>query len=106
MDDTEIEGKEIDLATLKQGIADMLGCDDCDDLTTFDTGELLFLVTATQAATDLLINELESRGEIDSFEGSPMIPYHADHIVECVLSTRSGRRGWRSLNPDADRRPS
>jgi hypothetical protein len=38
----------------------------------------------------LCLNEIEERGELTFYLGSPIVPYHCDHMVETIL-TRGGR---------------
>lgn len=52
----------------------------------FSFDRLLHLITLTQHATDILLNEIERRGELTFFHGAPMIPYESDYFVETVLT--------------------
>jgi hypothetical protein len=60
------------------------------DLRSLSLEKLLHLMTVTQFITDLCLNEVERRGELDWMEGSPVVPYHAEHGVETALM----RRDW------------
>ena len=53
--------------------------------------QLYRLMTVTQFVTDLCINEVERRGELEFLDGVPVIPYCADHMVPTIL-TREGHR--------------
>lgn len=44
------------------------------------------LITISQYVTDLCLNELEGRDELELFMGSPMVPYCSDHGVETILT--------------------
>jgi hypothetical protein len=44
------------------------------------------LMTITQYVTDLCINEIEDRGELTFFHGSPIIPYQSEHVVQTILT--------------------
>jgi hypothetical protein len=45
------------------------------------------LITLTQHATDLLLNEIERRGELTfSEDGVPILPYISDYGVETILT--------------------
>jgi len=46
------------------------------------------LMTITQHVTDLCLNEIERRGQLIFLDGSPVVPYCSDYMVETVL-TRS-----------------
>jgi hypothetical protein len=46
-------------------------------------------MTVTQFVTYLCLNQIERRGELQWRDGAPLVPYHADHFVETVL-TRPG----------------
>jgi hypothetical protein len=46
------------------------------------------LMTITQHVTDLCLNEIERRGQLRFLDGSPVVPYCSDYMVETVL-TRS-----------------
>jgi hypothetical protein len=48
------------------------------------------LMTITQHVTDLCLNEIERRGELTFLDGSPLVPYQCDYMVETVL-TRTPR---------------
>jgi hypothetical protein len=57
------------------------------NLTTLPLSRLLHLITVTQHATDLLLNEIERRGELTFGEDSIVIvPYASDYRVETVLT--------------------
>jgi hypothetical protein len=48
--------------------------------------QLLKLMTVTQYVTDLCLNEIEYRGELTFHEGSVVVPYMSEHMVETVLT--------------------
>jgi len=64
--------------------AELLG----GDVAGIPLDRLYHLITLAQHATDLLLNEIERRGEICYVEGRPIVPYLADYSVETIL-TRS-----------------
>jgi hypothetical protein len=47
---------------------------------------LRLLITASQYCTDLLLNEIERRGELTIHDGLVIVPYHCDHVVPTVLN--------------------
>jgi hypothetical protein len=47
------------------------------------------LITMSQYCTDVLLNEIESRGNLTFRDGMVIVPYHSDHVVETIL-TRGG----------------
>ena len=63
---------------------ELLGCE--PEQMTLD--RLLHLITLTQHATDLLLNEIEERGELTFHrdDGAPIIPYMSDHFVHTILT--------------------
>ena len=77
---------------LTTATAELLGG---DDLTTMTSDRLLHLITLTQHGTDLLLNEIERRGELTFVpyplgewqEGlAPVVPYMSDYFVETILT--------------------
>lgn len=48
--------------------------------------QLQRLITITQHVTDLCLNEIEERGELTFLDGSPMVPYQSEYMVETVLT--------------------
>ena len=44
------------------------------------------LITITQHVTDLCLNEIERRGELTFLDGSPLVPYQCEYMVETVLT--------------------
>jgi hypothetical protein len=47
--------------------------------------ELFRLITATQHACDILLNEIERRGELSFNRGGAIMPYCSDYVVETVM---------------------
>lgn len=60
------------------------------DVGALTTDRLTHLITITQYTTDLILNELERRGEIQMIDGSPSIPYESDHVIPTILT----RHNW------------
>ncbi len=56
------------------------------DITTFTIERLYHLITVTQHTTDLLLNEIERRGELTITNGVPELPYESEYMVETVLT--------------------
>jgi len=48
--------------------------------------KIMRLMTITQYVTDICLNEIERRGELQSHEGMTVVPYVADHGVETILT--------------------
>jgi hypothetical protein len=48
--------------------------------------EIYRIMTITQYVTDLCINEIERRGELDCAGDFPMIPYCSDFGVQTILT--------------------
>ena len=70
---------------LTTATAELLGGDVAD----MSLDRLRHLITLTQHATDLLLNEIERRGELTFFDGEvPIVPYMSDYGVETVLTRR------------------
>lgn len=68
---------------LETATAELLG----GEVKDFPFDRILHLITVTQHATDLLLNEIERRGELGSSEnGMVMVPYMSDHAVETILT--------------------
>ena len=69
---------------LQSTTADLLG----GDVTGFDLERLWHLITITQHATNLLLNEIERRGELTVMpeDGTPIVPYMSDYMVETILT--------------------
>jgi hypothetical protein len=70
---------------LETAVGELLGGD-----IRFDLDRLYHLITLTQHATDLLLNEIERRGELDFVDGMPIVPYLSNHLVETVLTREEG----------------
>jgi hypothetical protein len=62
--------------------AELLG----GDVAAMSLDRLYHLITLTQHATDVLLNEIERRGGIYYLEGMPVVPYLADYSVETILT--------------------
>jgi hypothetical protein len=62
--------------------AELLG----GDVAGISLDRLYHLITLTQHATDVLLNEIERRGEIYYLGGMPIVPYLADYSVETILT--------------------
>ena len=74
---------ELTKDTLTTATAEMLG----EDLLDLPLERLHYLITITQHATDLLLNEIERRGELPVRpDGVPIVPYMSDYYVETVLT--------------------
>jgi hypothetical protein len=67
---------------LKTATADLLG----GDVSVFDLDRLLHLITLTQHATDILLNEIERRGELTFTDDMPIVPYMSEYSVETILT--------------------
>ncbi len=68
---------------LTTATAELLG----GDVAAMPLDRLLHLITVTQHATDLLLNEIERRGELTFTEDAvPIVPYESDYNVETVLT--------------------
>jgi hypothetical protein len=63
----------------------MLGGDPAD----MTLNHLIHLITVTQHATNLLLNEIERRDELTFHEGAAIVPYISEHVLKTVL-TRGG----------------
>ena len=48
--------------------------------------KIVRLMTITQFISDLCLNEIEARGEIEFQDGFPVIPYCSGHAVETLLT--------------------
>jgi hypothetical protein len=48
--------------------------------------EIHRLMTVTQYVTDICLNEIEGRGALTFYKGSPILPYQSKHMVETVLT--------------------
>jgi hypothetical protein len=62
--------------------AELLG----GDVAGISLDRLYHLITISQYATDVLLNEIERRGGIYYLEGMPIVPYLADYSVETILT--------------------
>jgi len=62
--------------------AELLG----GDVAGISLDRLYHLITLTQHATDVLLNEIERRGEIHYLGSMPIVPYLADYSVETILT--------------------
>jgi hypothetical protein len=67
---------------LETATAELLG----GDITTFDLDRLYHLITLTQHATDILLNEIERRGKLTFIDDMPVVPYMSDYVVETILT--------------------
>jgi hypothetical protein len=56
------------------------------DLRALPLATLRRLITVTQYSTDVLLNEIEERGELTFIGDAPVIPYIAEHEVETILT--------------------
>lgn len=56
------------------------------NLSTLTVDQIRRLMTVTQYVTDLCLNEIEERGELTFHGEYPIIPYHAEHGVETILT--------------------
>jgi hypothetical protein len=56
------------------------------DVTNLSTAELLRQITIAQHITDVLLNEIEARGELTLIDGVPCLPYESDYVVETILT--------------------
>lgn len=70
---------------LEEAAYDMTG----GNLADLASEKIYRLMTVTQYVTDLCINEIERRGQLETHEGMPVVPYLSDHGVETIL-TRGG----------------
>jgi hypothetical protein len=57
----------------------------------FSLDRLLQIITITQHATDVLLNEIERRGELAFSDGEPILPYMSEHSVETILTRSLGK---------------
>jgi hypothetical protein len=69
------------------------------NLKDLNTDQIGRLMTVTQYVTDLCLNEIESRGELASYEGTPLVPYQSEHMVETVLTRQSLSPSLESTDP-------
>lgn len=56
------------------------------DVESMTLDRLHYLITVTQFATDLMLNEIERRGELTWMYEMPVVPYMSDHSVQTVLT--------------------
>jgi hypothetical protein len=56
------------------------------DLKTLSSDKIKRLMTVTQYVTDICLNEIESRGQVDFHEGLPIVPYMSRHSVDTMLT--------------------
>ena len=80
---------------LRSAAANLLG----GEVAEFGLASLLYLITVTQCATDVLLNEIERRGELTfapdpsgqwEFHLAPIVPYLSDYVVETILTRPTG----------------
>ena len=71
-------------AELEAKAIEMLGGNPRD----FDLDRLQELITVTQYATDVMLNEIERRGELTFEGGVPIVPYMSNWAVETILTRR------------------
>jgi hypothetical protein len=57
-----------------------------DDLDKVLLEKLEQIMTVTQYVTDICLNEIEHRGELQFFSGMPVVPYSSDYGVETILT--------------------
>jgi len=81
-------GDEMTKAELIEAAYEMTG----GDVPDLSSDRIMRLMTVTQFVTDLCLNEMERRGELDDFCGVPVVPYVCDHRVDTFL-TRLGDEG-------------
>ena len=74
-------------AELQAATAQLLG----GHVRDFPLARLQRLITLTQYATDILLNEIEDRGELTFHDGVPIIPYQADYSVSTILTRDDGQ---------------
>jgi hypothetical protein len=60
---------------LETATAELLG----GDVAGFPLDRLHHLITLSQHATDILLNEIERRGELKVHDGMPIVPYESDY---------------------------
>jgi hypothetical protein len=56
------------------------------NLRDLSTEKIMELMTVTQFVTDTCLNELESRDELTTHMGFPVVPYVCDHTVPTILT--------------------
>ncbi len=56
------------------------------DVTALPTGAIQRLMTITQHATDIMLNELERRDELEFVQDLPVVPYVSEYMVETILT--------------------
>jgi hypothetical protein len=66
---------------LEAAAAPMLG-----DVQSLDVQQVKDLLTIHTYCFDVLLNELEERGELEINEGTPTVPYECDYMVETALT--------------------
>src|SRR6201988_2089587 len=49
------------------------------------TDEIKNLITVAQYVTDICLNELQDRGELETYQGNVVVPYVCEHMVQTVL---------------------
>ena len=54
-----------------------------EELSLADLGRL---ITIAQHVADLVLNEIEARGELTFIHGVPCVPYQSDYMVETILT--------------------
>ena len=91
---------ELTKDTLTAAVAELLG----GDVTEFSLERLQHLITVTQHATDVLLNEIERRGELTFAEDVPSVLYMSNYSAETIL-TRPGEDWPGAGFPDLPRAP-
>jgi len=91
---------ELTKDTLTAAAAEIFG----DDVTKLPLERLEHLITVTQYATDVLLNEIERRGELTFAGDVPIIPYMSDYSAETILA-RPGEDWPGAGFPDLPRAP-
>src|SRR3954465_13721952 len=74
--------QELAKDALTVAVAELLG----GDVTELPLERLQHLVTVTQHATDVLLNETERRGEFTSAGDVPIIPYMPNYSAETIIT--------------------
>lgn len=68
---------------LVNGAQEILGVKDMREL---PSDKLVHMLTMSQYLTDICLNEIERRGELHVVDGTPTLPYRADHMVDTILT--------------------
>lgn len=83
MNDNELTQDELEaaVASLTSGLA----------VEELPSDEIIKLMTIGQYLADRGLAEIEKRGELEFHEGSPVMPYCSDHMIETVLTRPEGQ---------------